>query len=100
MRTFGKDSPRFMEFMVDGDERVYRLPLAASIRADFNLRLFEVARVDDPGDREYFAQKLMIDIFTEYLGEEFVASMTTAQMLEIWLAWTEESRRANQEPGE
>lgn len=100
MRTFGKDSPKFMEFKMDGDDTVYRLPLAASMRPDFNLRLFEAGRAEDAGEREYMAQRLMIDIFECYLGADFVASVTTGQMLEIWWGWMEESRGANQEPGE
>lgn len=99
MRTFGKDSPRFMEFKMEGGDEVYRLPLAASMKPAYNLRLFEAGRAEGEGEREYMAQRLMVDMFTDYLGSEFVESVTASQMLEIWLAWMEESRKANQEPG-
>ena len=100
MRTFGKDSPRFMEFKREGDKKTYRLPLAASLKPAYNLRLLKAESIGDAGERELVAQQLIVDIFTEYLGAEFVETTTVSQMLEIWKAWLEESRDANQEAGE
>lgn len=100
MRTFGKDTPEFMVFQVEGDERTYKLPLAASLKPVYNMRILEAMREKDADELEYLSQKLMIDIFTDYLGPEFIASTTVSQMLEIWKAWNEENRKANQETGE
>lgn len=99
MRTFGKDSPEFMEFKVEGDKKTYRLPLAGSIKAEFNVRLFEAGRADE-ADREYLTQRLILDMFRFYLGDEFADAVDADTMLAIWNAWLEEGRKANQDAGE
>ena len=99
MRTFGNDAPRFMEFKLAGHKKAYKLPLAASLRPDYNLRMYEALTAPEE-EREYKTQRFIVDMFSFYLGPEFVESISSAVMIEIWHAWLEESRDAGQEPGE
>lgn len=100
MRTFGKDSPKFMAFKVEGDDTTYKLPLSGSIRAEYNVRLYRAMSAGADSEREYLLQELMLDMFREYLGDGFVDALDVSTMLDIWRAWQEESAKANQEPGE
>lgn len=99
MRTFGKDSPKFMEFKLEGSERVHRLPLSASLRPDFNLRLYEALKAPEE-DQEYLTQRFIVDMLGFYLGADFVEAIDSATMIAIWNAWLEESKEASQPAGE
>lgn len=99
MRTFGDDSPKFMEFKLEGDGKVYKLPLPGSIKAEFNLRLLKASRADE-ADREYLTQELILDMLRCYLGDEFAESVSASTMLDIWNAWLAEGREAGEDAGE
>lgn len=94
MRAFGTDAPDFMAFRLGDGETVYRLPLAHCLPMTVNCRFAEVAAEKDRSVQEAMAQRLQVEILTDYLGAEAVEGITAAQANEIFSAWQEESRKA------
>lgn len=92
MRTFGKELIEYFEFQLEGDEKVYRIPLAAAM--PFSL-LDRMSKAADTEDR-FTAQ---VDMLRKYMGD-VVDDLPVGVLSEILKAWGEESTRAGASMGE
>lgn len=90
MRKFGKDTPEFLTFTVGDGEKVYKLPLAASMPFETALRFAEIAAISDSDLSNLEAMKLQLDMLREHMGED-ANKLTAGQVSEIFNAWTEAS---------
>ena len=58
MRKFGKDKPELMSFMLGDSEKVYTLPLAASMPATLILQMQKSYKTDDATALEFQIEML------------------------------------------
>lgn len=89
MRTFGNDSPEFMAFKIEGNEKVYKIPLAGSMT---NKEIIQFEETD--GD-----YKKQLEWLRQYIGNA-VDDLTAATTGEILHAWAAESKEQGATPGE
>ena len=92
MRKFGKEAAKVFEFQIEGSEKVYAIPLAASLPSAELLKLREA---DEKGEG-FLAQREML---RKYMGD-IVDNLSVATLGEIFKAWAEESTAQGEDPGE
>ena len=92
MRKFGIDSPELMQFTLGDSDRVYAIPLAASMPLEMLIKMS-----DAKDDTELF--NAQINMLRKYMGD-IVLSLTGKTVREITAAWYEESNKAGAEVGE
>lgn len=94
MRKFGKDKPELMSFTFGSSNKVYNIPLAASVPAPIILEMNEEYK---KGDMEAFAWQ--VKFLRKYVGD-LVDKMTTGDIKDIFDAWMVESSGQGAEVGE
>ena len=92
MRKFGVDAPKMFCFQLEGDDTVYKIPLAASMPLDKMLALSKAR-----GKSEQF--EIQIKILAEYVGD-VVYTLPTGLVSDILRAWGEESNGQGASVGE
>lgn len=92
MRKFGVDAPEMFCFQLEGDETVYKIPLAASMPLGKMLALSKARGKSEQLERQ-------IEILAEYVGE-VVYTLPTGVVSEILLAWSNESNGQGATVGE
>ena len=83
MRTFGKELKEYFEFQLEGDEKIYRIPLAAAMPYGI---LNEMAEAVNTGDRFTTQVKML----RTYMGD-VVDTLPVGTLSGILQAWGEES---------
>ena len=89
MRSFGNDAPEFFAFKLEGDEDVYKIPLAASLN-NHQMKVLEEAGED------YFKQTEWLRLF---IGDK-VDELTLQTSVDIITAWAKASKEQGASPGE
>lgn len=89
MRQFGKDTPDFFAFQIEGSDAVYKIPLAGSMTNR------EILAVSDMGD-DYRKQ---IEWLRKYIGDA-VDDLTINQTTEIIRGWSNATKEQGADPGE
>ena len=89
MRTFGKNISEYFEFQLEGDETIYRIPLAGSMS---NRELITFKNTD--GDYEK-----QVEWLRHFIGDT-VDDLTPAQTGEILRAWSEDTGKQGASVGE
>lgn len=92
MRKFGKEAAKVFEFQIEGSEKIYKIPLAASLPS---AELLELQKADEKGEG-FFAQREML---RKYMGD-IVDELTVSTLGDILKAWAEESTAQGEDPGE
>lgn len=92
MRKFGQNLTKYFEFQLEGDDRVYGIPLAASM--PFGV-LEEMSRAANTSE-QFTAQVKML---REYMGDA-VDKIPVETLSEILKAWAEESNNTGTTVGE
>ena len=92
MRTFG-EIKKYFEFQLEGDDKVYKIPLASSMPAATILML----RDADKRGEGFEAQLTMLK---RYIGEELVNELSVDMADSILKAWGEESTDQGASAGE
>lgn len=93
MRTFGEKSRiQYFEFKLEGDDKIFRIPLAAHM--PFNM-LNEMRAAADT-DESFPAQ---VNMLRKYMGDA-VDDLSAGVLSEILTAWGEESINAGATVGE
>jgi hypothetical protein len=93
MRKFGTDSPELMRFQLGDSDKVYTMPLAASLPSKFLVEMEEIE------DNNVEAFKFQLKVLKTYIGD--VADELTAKDIgEIFTAWYEESEKQGADVGE
>ena len=100
MRNFGTDKPEFMEFTLDGGDKVYKLPLGQSLPFPLRLQYQEALAETDQMKQELMLEQFQHDFLAKYMGKKAVESLTMATVQEICQAWLEESADNGATPGE
>ena len=93
MRKFGKDKPELMAFQIGDSEKVYTIPLAASMPASV---LIEMGKVTNDETKLFEYQ---YGILRRYIGEA-ADELTAGDVRDIMNAWYEESAKQGAEVGE
>ena len=93
MRKFGKDKPELMAFKIGDSEKVYTIPLAASMPAGILIEMSE----ESENDTEAF--KFQYNLLRRYMGED-ADNLTASDIRNIIEAWYEESEKQGAEVGE
>ena len=94
MRQFGKDKPELMSFKLGDSEKVYTLPLAASMPATLILQMQKSYKTDDATAFEF-----QIEMLRKYIGD-VVDELTAGDIRDIINAWSIESSKQGAEVGE
>lgn len=94
MRRFGTDKPQFFCFNIGESDKVYKMPLAASLPAKEILAMQKAYKTSDEDAFEY--QCSMIE---HYVGDTY-SELTANDIGEIFKAWNEESTRIGASVGE
>ena len=89
MRTFSVSKTEYFEFQIEGNEKIYRIPLAGSMTTR-ELIAFK----NTNGDYES-----QIEWLRGYMGDA-VDDLTPAQTGEILRAWSEDTREQGATVGE
>lgn len=92
MRTFGSKNIEYFEFKLEGDETVYKIPLAAYMP----FKLLNDMRNAADTDNNFTAQ---IEMLRKYMGD-VVDDLTAGVMSEILNAWGDESVKTGASVGE
>lgn len=90
MRQFGKDAPEFFCFKLEGDETVYKIPLAGSMS---NLQIAELEEVDN-------SPKKQMEWMRHFIGDK-VEELSLSTTGDIFKEWAKASREVQgTTPGE
>lgn len=93
MRKFGIDKPELMKFQIGDSDKVYTMPLAASMPASVLIEMSEVA------DDESKVFKFQFELLKRYISEA-ADSLTAGDIRDIMNAWYKESADQGAEVGE
>lgn len=94
MRKFGVDKPDLMRFQLGDDEKVYTIPLAASMPIS---TLLGMSKAQKKGEAELL--EFQVEMIRTYIGEA-VDKLTSGDVRDILNAWTQESAGQGAEVGE
>lgn len=83
-----------MEFAIGDSEKVYKLPLAASLPMSTLIELREAS-----GAGEVEAMRFQVDLLRKYMGDD-VDMLTVGDVAAIYEAWTDESSKGGSTLGE
>ena len=92
MRTFAKSGTSFFEFQLEGEEQVYKIPLAADMPMTVLNSMYEASNT---GDR-FMSQ---VEMLRKYMGD-VVDELSAGTLSDILRAWSDESTRAGASVGE
>ena len=92
MRHFGTDAPEFFVFKIGDSEKLYKIPLAASMPMSDLMYMEEAV-----SDRERF--KAQYEILKKYAGD-VVDELPAGTISEILQAWLDESNGVGASVGE
>lgn len=92
MRKFGKDAPELFSFQIQGDKKVYKIPLAASLPYSI-LRKMQLHSNDES---EFDVQ---VEMLRKYMGD-VVDELDTITLSDILKAWGKASSDQGAEVGE
>lgn len=92
MRTFGKSETEYFEFQLEGDDKIYRVPLAAYMPYSILIEMNEAE-----GSADGFS--VQVKMLKKYMGA-VVDDMSAGMLSDILKAWAEESRGAGASLGE
>ena len=92
MRKFGKDSPEFFVFQLEGSKETYKIPLAASMSSKDLIPLKKSETSPDGLEME-------IEVLKKYVGDA-IEDLPPKGIGEIMTAWAEESRAQGASVGE
>lgn len=93
MRKFGTDKPELMSFKLGDSDKVYTIPLAASMPAAVLIKMSELA------DNDAEAFKFQFELLKKYIGDA-ADDLTATEVRDIINAWYEESEKNGADPGE
>ena len=93
MRKFGTDKPEVMEFQIGDSDKVYTIPLAASMPAPVLIKMADLA------DNDTEAFKFQYELLKKYMGDA-ADDLTATEIRDIINAWYEESEKNGADPGE
>ena len=93
MRKFGTDRPELMEFQLGDSDKIYAIPLAASMPAKTLVEMSELGNDDE----KIF--KFQFDLIKRYVGEA-ADELTAGDVRDIMNAWYKESAGQGAEVGE
>lgn len=91
MRTFGKHKTEYFEFKFEGDDKTYRIPLAA------NMPYNTLKEMNDAEDGDKFDKQ--VKMLRKYMGE-VVDDLMAGELSEILKAWAEASKAEGVSVGE
>lgn len=92
MRTFAKSGTSFFEFQLEGEEQVYKIPLAADMPMTVLNDMYEKSNT---GDR-FMSQ---VEMLRKYMGD-VVDELSAGTLSDILRAWSDESTQAGASVGE
>jgi hypothetical protein len=92
MRTFPKSGTSYFEFQLEGEEQVYKIPLAADMPMTV---LNDMCEASNTGDR-FMSQ---VEMLRKYMGD-VVDELSAGTLSDILRAWSDESTQAGASVGE
>lgn len=92
MRTFAKSGTSFFEFQLEGEEQVYKIPLAADMPMTVLNDMYEASNTSD----RFMSQ---VEMLRKYMGD-VVDELSAGTLSDILRAWSDESTRAGASVGE
>lgn len=92
MRTFGRELTEFFEFQLEGDDKTYRIPLAAAMPFGVLNRISKASKSED-------SLAIQVDMLRKYMGD-VVDELPVGVISGILQAWVEESAKAGASVGE
>lgn len=92
MRTFGRELTEYFEFQLEGDDKTYRIPLAAAMPFGMLDKMSKAISTED----RFTTQ---VDMLRKYLGD-IVDELPVGVISNILQAWVEESAKAGASVGE
>ena len=92
MRTFGRELTEFFEFQLEGDDKTYRIPLAAAMPFGVLNKISKASKTED-------SLSIQVEMLRKYIGD-VVDELPVGVISGILQAWVEESARAGASVGE
>ncbi len=92
MRTFGRELTEFFEFQLEGDDKTYRIPLAAAMPFGVLNKISKASKTED-------SLSIQVEMLRKYMGD-VVDELPVGVISGILQAWVEESARAGASVGE
>ena len=81
MRTFGRELTEFFEFQLEGDDKTYRIPLAAAMPFGVLNRIQKASKSED-------SLAIQVDMLRKYMGD-VVDELPVGVISGILQAWIE-----------
>ena len=92
MRTFGRELTEYFEFQLEGDDKTYRIPLAAAMPYGVLNKISKASKSED-------SLAIQVDMLRKYMGD-VVDELPVGVISGILQAWVEESAKAGASVGE
>lgn len=92
MRKFGTSAVEYFEFQLEGDEKIYRIPLAAAMPYSLLDDMYKAADTEN----RFTSQ---VNMLRKYMGD-VVDELTVGVLSDILRAWGEASNDAGASVGE
>ena len=92
MRTFPRSGTSYFEFQLEGEERVYKIPLAADMPMTVLNDMYEASNTSD----RFMSQ---VEMLRKYMGD-VVDELSAGTLSDILRAWSDESTQAGATVGE
>ena len=92
MRTFGRELTEFFEFQLEGDDKTYRIPLAAAMPFGVLNKIQKASKTED-------SLAIQVEMLRKYMGD-VVDELPVGVISNILQAWVEESAKAGASVGE
>ncbi len=92
MRTFGRELTEYFEFQLEGDDKTYRIPLAAAMPFGVLNRISKASKSEE-------SLAIQVDMLRKYMGD-IVDELPVGVISGILQAWVEESAKAGASVGE
>lgn len=94
MRTFGAEKKETFDFMIEGSEKTYSLPLTSAMPVT---ELNDMMAAQEKGS--YVLFRYQVDLMRKYMGD-IVDSLTAGTVAEILKAWEEATHETGASTGE
>lgn len=92
MRTFGRELTEYFEFQLEGDDKTYRIPLAAAMPFGVLNKIQKASKTED-------SLAIQVEMLRKYMGD-IVDELPVGVISGILQAWVEESAKAGASVGE
>ena len=92
MRTFGRELTEYFEFQLEGDDKTYRIPLAAAMPFVVLNKIQKASKTED-------SLAIQVEMLRKYMGD-VVDELPVGVISGILQAWVEESAKAGASVGE